>query len=259
MTFKNKWALITGASSGIGEGFAYALAKKGMHLVLVARREERLQILANNLQQKYQIKAVVIVLDLSQEDATTVLFNNLVKQNISINILINNAGFGLYGKFHETDYKKNAELINVNIFSVAMLTHLFLPAMVKAEEGLIINVASSAAFQPLPYMTNYAASKAFVLSFTESLWAEYRKEGISFLALCPGPVETEFFVNFGSRHNFGKKANVEEVVETALKAAAENKNYIIPGPWRVYILAQLSRFLPRKWALIIAEKILRPS
>lgn len=258
LNYKGKWALITGASAGIGESFAHELAKKGINLVLVARRKDKLHSLSKELQKSYSIQVDVIPLDLAKTGAPQRLFAEVQKRKRSIRVLVNNAGLGVYGNLHKTDINKNEQLILLNVFSPAILTQLFLPAMLKAKDGVIINVASTAAFQPLPYMSNYGASKAFLLSFTEALWAEYQKDGIHILAVCPGPVETEFFTAMGNKmKSIGKRDRAETVTQTALQAIEKNKIYVIPGALKNYWLAQLARFLPRKLVANESEKVMR--
>lgn len=255
--YENKWALITGASAGIGEVFARELAKRKSNLILVARREDRLNALANQLREQYQIQVDVIALDLSQPEAPHKLFSLVEQSHRAVRILINNAGFGVYGLLHETDVKKNENQILLNVFALTTITQLFLPAMVKDNDGAIINVASTAAFQPLPYMSVYGASKAFVLSFTEALWAEYQQTNLHILALCPGPVETEFFDVMGKNGIDGPRNKPEEIVETALRALEQRKIYVIPGQLKNYLLANLNRLSPRWVATKIAERMMR--
>jgi len=257
--YQGKWALITGASSGIGEAFARELAKRGTHLVLVARRKDKLHKLATELMGQYQIEVDVLPIDLASIQGAYQLYIEVQKLSRSIDILINNAGFGVSGKLQETSLEKNQDLILLNVLSVSNLTQLFLPEIIKKKNGMIINVASTASLQPTPYMSTYGASKAFVLSFTEALWAEYHQEGIHILALCPGPVDTEFFkVMGGDEALLLKRDNPQSVVKAALEGISQDKSYIIPGPKRNYWLTHLSRFVPRKMVAKISERILRP-
>lgn len=256
--YRGKWALVTGASSGIGEYFCRELAKRGANIIMVARRKEKLSILAQQLIEHYKIQTHVIAVDLSKIESAQHLFDEVKKLGLTIDILINNAGFGIYGKLHETSVQRNQEMLTVNVCSLALLTQLFLPAMINQKEGAIINIASTAAFQPLPYMSNYGATKAFVLSFTEALWAEYKDQGIHILAVCPGPVETEFFDKLDmGESSLGTMDTPENVVDSAFAALEKNKIYVIPGPAKNYIKAQLNRFSPRAITAKVAEKILR--
>jgi short-subunit dehydrogenase len=180
-------ALITGASSGIGETFARELAASNTDLVLVARSQAKLEELATELSGKYQIKTTVIPQDLTQPAAGQVVFETVQAQDLRIDTLINNAGFGDYGAFSDRPLGKLLAMVQLNITAVVELTGLFLPSMQERKQGAIINVSSIAGFQPLPYMSVYAATKAFVLNFSEALWAENKDLGVKILAVCPGP------------------------------------------------------------------------
>ena len=175
-------ALITGASSGIGEHFARQLASKKKDLVLVARSQDKLEKLAKELEEKEQVNTIVIVQDLTQTNAGQILYDAIEAQGLTIDVLINNAGFGDYGMFSDRPLSKQMKMIQLNIAVLTELTGLFLPDMKKRRKGAIVNVSSIAGFQPLPYMSVYAATKAFVLSFSEALWAENKDYGISILA-----------------------------------------------------------------------------
>lgn len=214
ITFEKKTALITGASSGIGKAFAEALSAKGANVILVARSADKLRSLASEIKKKSKVKAEVIVADLSDPKAPAKVYATVTKKAYRIDILINNAGFGTHGLFHTLSAEVEHKEIMLNTAAVVQLTHLFLPSMVRKKKGIIINVASMAAFQPVPFEAVYGATKAFVLSFSEALWAEYRKQGISIMALCPGTTDTNFFKARGSEA-FGKKRTTESVVQTA--------------------------------------------
>ncbi len=257
INYRNQWALITGASAGIGESFAYKLAEKGSNLILVARREEKLLNLAKDLKNKYPIEVDVIVSDLSELSAPEELFNRISQSNRPVSILVNNAGVGTIGRLDETDLEKNAKMILLNVYSFTLLIRLFLPQMLKQKFGIIVNLASVAAFQPTPYMAAYSATKAYVLSLSEALWAEYKNSGIRILAVCPGPTRTEFQAVAGmGDKSFTERDNPEVIVDASFKALDKNKNYIIPGPFKNYLLAQMGRFVPRSWLLKIAEQLM---
>lgn len=258
INYQGKWALITGASFGIGACFAQELAKKGANLILVARNKEQLDNISASLGGQFKVQCVVIAMDLSQPDAATQLYTQVKAKGYAVSILINNAGFGVFGRFGQTELVKNQQEIMLNVFSLMTLTRHFLPDMLTAKDGVIVNVASTAAFQPVPYMSVYAATKAFVLSFTESLWAEYQASGLRILALCPGPVETEFFKRMGNDlKRFGEKDKPEAIVNTAFAALEANKMSVIPGNIKNFLLVQALRFLPRKLIAIVAEKLMR--
>jgi uncharacterized protein len=243
-------ALITGASSGIGEAFARGLASKNNNLVLVARSQEKLDNLATELGSTYQIKTTVIAQDLTTNAAGKVVFEAIQAQGLTIDTLINNAGFGDYGAFSDRPLSKMMEMIQLNITAVVELTGLFLPPMQERKNGAIINVASIAAFQPIPYMSVYAATKAFLLNFSEALWAENRDLGVKVLAVCPGPTESEFY----DRAEFPKTATTlksmtlassEKVVQESLKALNKGQSTVVTGGLGNQVIVNLPRLMPR--------------
>lgn len=258
MTNKGKWALVTGASSGIGEQFARQLAKQGSHLVLVARSESKLESLASELRKTHGIKAEVISMDLSKEGAPSELYRQCKFLKVDIELLVNNAGFATHGLFEELSGERQHEEVMLNVAAVVDMTHLFLPGMLRRNSGAVINVSSTAGFQPLPYMAVYGATKAFVLSFTQALWWENRDRGIKFFALCPGSTDTRFFDVVGAEEaSVGKKDTPERVVEVALRALGQGKLYVVPG-MQNYLGAQLARFITRKQGLRVVAGMLRP-
>ncbi|MGO4697874.1 SDR family NAD(P)-dependent oxidoreductase [Paenibacillus sp. 2TAB26] len=258
MTIQGKWSLITGASSGIGEQFARQLAKQGSNLVLVARSKSKLESLASELRKKYGIKAEVITMDLAKEGAPSEIYQQCRILKVDIELLINNAGFATHGLFEEVSGERQHEEVMLNVAAVVDMTHLFLPDMLRRSSGTVINVASTAGFQPLPYMAVYGATKAFVLSFTQALYWENRDRGIKFFALCPGSTDTSFFNVVGAEEaSVGKKDTPERVVEVALRALKEGKMYVVPG-MQNYIGAQLGRFITRKQGLRLVGSMLRP-
>ncbi len=257
IAIKNKWTLITGASSGIGEAFAHEFAARGSHLILVARSEAKLIALAEKLHKNYGIQAQVIVSDLSQHGSAAELYQQCVGRGLNVDCLINNAGFATHGLFEQLSGPRQHDEVMLNVTAVVDLTHLFLPDMLKKQSGAVINVASTAAFQPTPNMAVYGATKAFVLSFTEALWEENRKRGVQFLALCPGSTETEFFNIVGADEaSVGKRDTPENVVQVALRALQAKKAYAIPG-LKNFISAQMSRFFTRKQMLFVVGRMLR--
>ncbi len=185
-------ALITGASSGIGRELALVMAADGVNLILVARREAKLQELAQQLERQYRIRTLVIAKDLAEPQAPEALFAELQATGVEVDILVNNAGFGGLGFFAESDWLHEAEMLQVNIVALTHLTKRFLPTMLARQQGYILNVASTAAFLPGPLMAVYYATKAYVLSFSEALANETKGTGVSVTALCPGPTTSEF-------------------------------------------------------------------
>src|SRR5207245_7756759 len=210
--------LITGASSGIGEVFARKLAARGDNVLLVARSEDKLMTLCNELGRINSIRAQYVAMDLSQPDAPARLFAEAQKREMEIDLLINNAGFGSMGDFTKLDLVRELNMIDLNVRTLVELTHRFLQPMRERKRGAIINVASTAGFQPVPFMATYAATKAFVLSFSEALWEENRAHGIHVMALCPGVTETNFFEAAQVDHPPMRTAQTEDdVVATALR------------------------------------------
>lgn len=244
-------ALITGASSGIGENFANALANQGIDLILVARSKDKLEVMARALAKAHGIKATVIAADLSQPGCGERLAKEVSKRRLKVDLLINNAGFGLAGRFDENEAARNQQMIALNVSAVVDIAQAFLPAMLDRGSGAIINIASLAAFQPTPYMGVYGATKAFVLSFSESLWAEYRDKGIRVLAVCPGPVDTPFFEATGKADSLmkaiprGTMVTTDDVVKAALKALREGRSHVVPGMAQK-AMSLLPRLVPRR-------------
>lgn len=244
-TYQGKTALITGASSGIGRVFALALAKRGMSVVLVARSEERLQGLAEEVKRKYGVSAEVIVADLSQEQAALHVLQEVQQRGLTIDMLVNNAGFGVNDYFERIPAERAHEQVMVDVAAVVDLTHAFIPLLlVRSREAAIINVASSAGFQPVPYMAVYGASKAFVISFSLALAEEYRTRGLRVLALCPGATETNFFNIAGESAAVGMKRTSEQVVATALRALEQGRTIVVDGRLNAFA-AQMARLAPR--------------
>jgi uncharacterized protein len=258
MTYDGKTALITGASSGIGAAFARALAGQGTHLILVARSEANLHDLARALAAQHSIRAEVLPFDLSRPAAGEELFAATQHLGLAVDLLINNAGFGTYGAFDRLDPEREQQEVRLNVATVVDLTHRFLPAMLARGSGSIINVASTAAFQPVPYMAVYSASKAFVLSFSEALWAEYRRQGIRVLALCPGRTSTDFFKVVGSEEaGMGAFETPEQVVRVALRALERSRPSVISGRQN-WLMANAVRFAPRAIVAGMGERMIRP-
>ena len=258
LNFKSKTALVTGASSGIGKAFAQEFAARGANVILVARSKGRLDELAATLRKTNGVTTDVVVADLSDPKAPDVVYSAVQKAKREVDVLINNAGFGTYGHFHTVSMALDAEQIMVNVAALVRLTHLFIPEMVGRSEGSVINVASGAAFQASPHMAVYGATKAFVLSFSEALWAEYRTRGVRVLAICPGPTETGFFKVARNENSVrGRRRSPEQVVATALKALDLGRPSAIDGKLlAVGIVGE--RLVSRAFTARSAEKILRP-
>ena len=259
--YAGKTALITGASSGLGEAYALKLAELGARVILVARRSDRLRALSDRITSEHGIYAAsVLPMDLSAKDAGSTLAKILKGRGTQIDILVNNAGFGQAANFIEESSEFINDELTVNISTLFELTHAFLPSMVERNEGIVINIASTAAFQALPYMAVYGATTAFVLSFTEALWGETRKTGVKVLAVCPGPTATEFFDTNGNSPAFGKFIRSTEHVLNTTFNALEKSNppaAVVDGPLNK-ITAASSRFFTRRFSIKLAGKVMKP-
>ena len=249
--------LITGASTGIGAAFARKLAARGRNVLLVARSEDKLIALCNELGRLTSIRAQYVALDLREPDSGAQLLEETKKRELEIEMLINNAGVGSMGDFGKLDLERELEMIQLNIRAVVDLTHRFLGPMRERKRGTIINVASTAAFQAVPYMSTYAATKAFVLSFSEAIGEENRAHGIHVMALCPGVTETNFFQAAKiDRPPMRTVQKAEEVVDAALRGLARQKSLVISG-WTNWLTVEAERFVPRSMVTKVAAKALR--
>ncbi len=250
-------AIITGASSGIGEAFARKLAARGRNVLLVSRSEGKLISLCNELGRTNSIRAQHVALDLTLPESPAKLFEETQKRGLVIDMLINNAGFGSFGDFAKLDLARELNMIDLNIKALVDLTHRFIIPMRERKQGTIINVASTAGFQPVPFMATYAATKAFVLSFSEALWEENRLYGVHVMALCPGVTETNFFEAARSERPPARVAqSPEEVVETALRALRRGKSQVISG-WTNFLMVETERIVPRSLVVRAAGKMMR--
>jgi len=254
-----EWVLITGASAGIGREFSHIFAEHGHNLVLIARKEDRLTALASELAKKHSVKTMVLAKDLGMPGSAQEVFAELQRQNIPVSILINNAGFGTRGAFAKGDLKNFREMIELNITSLVQLTHLFVQPMMKAGRGRILNVSSTAAFQPGPLMAIYYATKSFVSSFSYALGEELIGSGVTVTTLCPGPTKTEFGARAGTvgheRVQRSWTMEARPVAEAGYKALMSGKKVKIPGAVN-WIGARLTRIAPKKLASSIARKVI---
>jgi uncharacterized protein len=253
-----KTALITGASGGIGMELARIFAKEKHNLVLVARSEGKLTALATELQNKHNISVKVVAKDLSLPNAVQEVYDELKKANLTIDFLVNNAGFGEFGFFHQTAWEKEAMMIDLNIKTLTHFTKLFVQDMVHRKSGKILNVASTAAFQPGPLMAVYYATKAYVLSFSEAIANELQGTGITVTALCPGPTESGFQAAAAleeSKLVKGKKLPSSlEVADYAYKALMQGETVAIHGTMN-WLMAQSVRFTPRKMVTALVRTL----
>jgi short-subunit dehydrogenase len=256
--YKDRTALVTGASSGIGAAYARALAARGAHVVLVARSVDKLEALAAELSRRYGVRADVVPADLSLPGAAHQVFEDVRARGLHVDVLVNNAGFASYGRFETLAHGRQHAAIMLNVAGLVEMTHAFLPAMIARGDGVVVNVASTAAFQPLPYMAVYGASKAFVLSFSEALWAENRERGIRVLALCPGATETPFFdVVQAKEASVGRRESPDRVVDRAFRAVDRGRCSVVSGTGNC-ILANAGRVLPRSVVAAASARVLRP-
>jgi uncharacterized protein len=260
ITYQNRWAVVTGASSGLGRGLAARLADRGMSLVLTGRNEIRLNEAADQIRRAApRVTVEIVAADLATPDGLSALLSYVGDRPIEV--LVNNAGFGSYGPFAQTHAAREAEEIAVDVGTVVTLARAFLPGMLARRSGGILNVASAIAFQPAAYQAVYGASKAFVLSFSQALWAEARPAGVTVTALCPGPTRTGFTDAIGTdvSHTaiYRQLGEPEPVIEAGLRALDKGRALVIPG-LRNKVIAFSNRLMPREWMALVSEKLLRP-
>jgi short-subunit dehydrogenase len=249
-------ALVTGASSGIGRELARIHAQKGGNLVIVARRRDRLETLKLELARDYGVEVFVMSLDLGAPEAPQTLYDRMKTSGIEVDVLINNAGFGGYGKFHERPWERDEAMIRLNVQALCALTHVFLRDMVARDRGRILNVASTAGLVPGPLQAVYYASKAFVLSFSQAIAEELSDTHVSVTALCPGPVATEFgeVANLRGASAFSKPASAVEVAQVGYRAMQQGKLIAIDD-WKISMLLNwMVPFLPRRTVLRLSRR-----
>lgn len=244
----SKTALITGASGGIGLELARIHASKGGNLILVARNKIKLDAIKSEFESKYHVSVLIISMDLAVTDAAKELFDTVQKENIKVDYLINNAGFGDFSLFAETDREKVSRMMHLNMTTLTQLTRLFLPEMISNGGGKIMNLGSTASFQPLPLMAVYAATKAYVLSFSEAINNELAGKGITVTALCPGLTESGFVdaaaMNQSKMANSKKLPTSKEVAEFGYNAMMKGKAVAIHS-FKNRALANLGKLAPR--------------
>lgn len=256
--WSGKWALVTGASAGIGRALAEELAASGTNLVLTARRRDRLEQLASTLGNKHGVRTEIVVADLARPEAPGQIYTFLKGKGIEIELLVNNAGFGAYGAFHESELSRDLEMVQVNCAAVVKLTRIFLPEMVARKHGDILIVASVAGYQAVPYISLYAATKAFDLNFAVGIAEEVRRHGVHVCALCPGSTTTEFREVAGQPpRTFRGAETAEKVARVALNALAKGKSSVISG-FNNRINVEGQRLTPRRLVTRIAEGMFRP-
>ena len=255
--WSGKWALVTGASAGIGVALAEELAAGGANLVLTARRRDRLEELARKLTAAHKVKTEVFPADLADPTAPERTYSFTKDHGLEIDLLINNAGFGKYGELHKVETQRLLDMVQVNCNAVVHLTRLYLPEMVARKRGDILILASTASFQAVPYISTYAATKAFDLLFAEGLAEEMKPYGIRVCALCPGSTESEFHTVSGQEKFKRRAETAEKVARTGLKALAAGKSYVISGMGN-YLGAHGERLVPRRFVTKIAAGMFKP-
>ncbi|MCU0226730.1 MAG: SDR family oxidoreductase [Bryobacterales bacterium] len=253
------WALVTGASSGIGVEFARLLAERGYPVALSARREDRLRTLAAELESRHGVPTQVLPCDLAEPGAAESLWEQVQRAGLHVNVLVNNAGFGDNGPFAEAEWARMQDMLQLNIVALTALSRFALPAMRARRQGYILNVASVAAFQPGPGMAVYFATKAYVLSFTEALWAELQGSGVVATTLCPGPTQSEFFdaaQMSGKSLASQKLPSSREVAQAGLRALFAGKRTVIHGLVNNLLAFFSNRLAPRGAVLSITRRML---
>ena len=257
--WRGKWALVTGASAGIGCELARQLAAGGANLVLTARRGERLAKLAVELAAQYKIHVESFPADLARAETPREIFRFTQQKQLPIEVLVNNAGFGKYGEFFRVDSQRLMEMVQVNVAAVVSLTHLYLPAMAERRSGYVLIVSSTAAYQAVPYISTYAATKAFDLMFAEGVAEEMRHYNVRVCCLCPGSTESEFHQVAGQPSRIlRRRETAEKVARVGLEALAEGRPIVISGRQN-WASVEMQRLLPRRLVTRVAARMFAPS
>ncbi len=253
-----KTALITGASSGIGKETTYVYAQKGYDLILVARRFDNLMTIKEEIESNNDVTVFIVDMDLSELNSAEKLFKKIDDANLKIDVLINNAGFGIYKKFEDSTIEKEEQMLLLNMVTLTKLTKLILPQMIKRGYGNIVNIASTAAFQPVPTLATYAATKAYVMSFSEAIAFELKDKNVFVTAICPGATKSDFGVSAGYEENSGVfkgKPTSKDLAQFIYKSMVAKKTNAIHG-FTNNFLTFTSRFAPRKILTFIAYKMM---
>ncbi|HEX2620424.1 MAG TPA: SDR family oxidoreductase [Phototrophicaceae bacterium] len=256
---KGKWALVTGASSGLGVDFAKQLAAIGCHLILVARREDRLRAVADQITTQYGVQVEIVILDLSLPEAPQTLYDQLKTAGRRVDVLINNAGYGLYGEFTQLDWQREQNMLQLDIMTVTHLTKLFVRDMVVRNFGYVLQVASIGAYQPSPLYATYSAAKSFVLNFSEAVNYELRKTAVKLTVISPGVTKTEFLAVSGQQPTFYQRMAMmqsPDVVRIGLNAMLRGKPSVIPGTINAVTIF-LNRLLPRRLIAALAYRTMQ--
>jgi short-subunit dehydrogenase len=261
---KDSYALVTGASSGMGYEYAKLFARDGKNIVVLARSRDKLEGLKKDLEKEHGTKVMVVVKDLADPKAPEEVFSELEKAGINIDVLVNNAGFSVYGKFYDSDWQKEAEMLQVNIIALTQLTKLFLRKMLEKKSGRIMNVSSLAGWTPMPWYSVYAATKAYVLSFTEAIASEVRGTGVSVTCFCPTVTQTLFFKRSDSENSTAYKRrfllmDAETAAKHGYKALAKGKTCAIAGLPSSLMIFFSSRFAPRGLNIRVTGMLSKPA
>jgi len=256
-SWHGRWALVTGASAGIGRAIAEQLAAGGANLVLTARRVDRLEDLARTLREKHGVSVEIVSGDLTQSSAPEDIFQFTESKGVVIDLLVNNAGLGAYGEFHASNLTSQLTMVQVNCAAVVHLTHLYLQGMVERRRGDVLIVASTASYQAVPYISTYAATKAFDLLFAEGLAEEVARYGVRVCALCPGPTTSEFQQVAGTPSRGARFETAEKVARVGLQALASGKHSVISGLTN-WLGVQGQRLATRRLVTGAAASIYRP-
>lgn len=256
----NHTALITGASRGLGAEFARLFASKGTNLILVARSEKELNDLKDELENTFNISVRTIAKDLTKPENVRAVHDEIKDTGIEVDYLVNNAGFGDFGYFADTEWVRHRQMIDLNMKTLSYFCYLFVQDWIPRKSGKILNIASTAAFQPGPGMSVYFASKAYVASFSQAIAYEFQKYGITVTALCPGPVRTNFGIAARMQHPNGFLKDMKtplpgEVVAFGYRAMMKGKTLVIQGGLNKFV-ANLVRFIPRKWLITLSAKVI---
>ncbi len=259
-SFKNITALVTGASSGIGKALARELAAQGAHLILVSRNTQRLEQEAEDLKIRFGVNAHIFPADLSRHEICQGLFEWTRKNDLTVDVLVNNAGLAHYGPFDEAGLEDTSAMLDLNVRALTHLTRLFLPGMLEKRTGGVLNVASTAGFQPIPYLSVYAATKAFVLNFSEALWKECKSRGVRVFCLCPGNTLTRFHQTAGiNKQRMFFSASAADVARFALrKFLKSDQPSGIYGFWNK-LMIYAERLSPRRLTTLVTGLMYRPN
>lgn len=255
-----QWALVTGASGGIGYELSRQFAHHGFNVVLIARDAERLSKVARELENQYHTKTLVLPKDLSHPFAAGEIFGEIQRHNLGIDVLVNNAGFGDLGPLAGAEWEVQRQMLQVNVMTLVELTRLFLPEMIRRKSGRILNIGSTGSFAPVPYMSVYGATKAFVLSFSEALSAELEGTGVTVTALCPGVTATQFARRAKTENSLLVRLNqmtAGDVAKTGYRALMKCKPRVVPGWFNKLMIGSL-RFSPRSATLKLSKMLMRP-